>query len=257
MKKYTKLVLAVVAVISSLCFVIYKYRYDRLYHVMQVLEVFGSPEEDASSSCHAAAARTVPSWQQLPGHPQQLQTQPPPGTLLVPADDWRRPLIAAESSASSGSIRLTLDQVFPVVYSERQTSRERSGTSYSSGSKRGTGHKPLPAHQASASSSSASSHSGSGQRQFKKEVVTQLSPVKKRIKENKDHYIGKNFTERQRPTGVNISIFQLRTTTRVAARDPSAGTNPLDQAPQLSRDLLRSSPSATVMTSSLRSTVSL
>ena len=65
MKKYTKLVLAVVAVISSLCFVIYKYRYDRLYHVMQVLEVFGSPEEDAGSSCHAAAARTVPSWQQL------------------------------------------------------------------------------------------------------------------------------------------------------------------------------------------------
>ena len=36
MKKYTKLVLAVVAVVSSLCFIIYKYRYDRLYHVMQV-----------------------------------------------------------------------------------------------------------------------------------------------------------------------------------------------------------------------------
>ena len=36
MKKYTKLVLALVAVISSLCFLIYKYRYDRLYHVMQV-----------------------------------------------------------------------------------------------------------------------------------------------------------------------------------------------------------------------------
>ena len=36
MKKYTKLLLAVTAVISSLCFIIYKYRYDRLYHVMQV-----------------------------------------------------------------------------------------------------------------------------------------------------------------------------------------------------------------------------
>ena len=36
MKKYTKLVLALVAVISSLAFLIYKYRYDRLYHVMQV-----------------------------------------------------------------------------------------------------------------------------------------------------------------------------------------------------------------------------
>ena len=36
MKKYTKLVLALVAVVSSLAFIIYKYRYDRLYHVMQV-----------------------------------------------------------------------------------------------------------------------------------------------------------------------------------------------------------------------------
>ena len=36
MKKYTKLALALVAVISSLAFLIYKYRYDRLYHVMQV-----------------------------------------------------------------------------------------------------------------------------------------------------------------------------------------------------------------------------
>ena len=45
MKKYTKLVLALVAVVSSLAFIIYKYRYDRLYHVMQVLEVFGSPED--------------------------------------------------------------------------------------------------------------------------------------------------------------------------------------------------------------------
>ena len=40
MKKYTKLMLALVAVISSLAFLIYKYRYDRLYHVMQV-----SPED--------------------------------------------------------------------------------------------------------------------------------------------------------------------------------------------------------------------
>ena len=40
MKKYTKLGLALVAVISSLAFLIYKYRYDRLYHVMQV-----SPED--------------------------------------------------------------------------------------------------------------------------------------------------------------------------------------------------------------------
>lgn len=37
MKKYTKLILCIIALISSLCFVIYKYRYDRLYHVMQVM----------------------------------------------------------------------------------------------------------------------------------------------------------------------------------------------------------------------------
>ena len=45
MKKYSKLLLALVAVVSSLSFLIYKYRYDRLYHVMQVLEVFGNPDE--------------------------------------------------------------------------------------------------------------------------------------------------------------------------------------------------------------------
>jgi hypothetical protein len=32
------------AAVSFLCFLVYKYRYDRLYNVMQVLEVFGSPE---------------------------------------------------------------------------------------------------------------------------------------------------------------------------------------------------------------------
>ena len=32
------------ALLSFLCFLVYKYRYDRLYNVMQVLEVFGSPE---------------------------------------------------------------------------------------------------------------------------------------------------------------------------------------------------------------------
>ena len=195
----------------------------------------------ATGAPSARQMALVPSWQQLPGHHQQLQTQPPHGTLLVPADDWRRPLIAAESGASSGSIRLTQDQVFPVVYSERQSgagsSRERSGTSYSSGSKRSTGHKPLPAHQASVGTSSASGHSGSGQRQFKKEVVTQLSPVKKRIKENKDHYIGKVFTEKERLRKLDVLFFQLLTITRVAARGQSAGTSLLAQVPPLSRDL--------------------
>ena len=44
------------------------------------------------------------------------------------------------------------------------------------------------------SGSSGSNQSFSSQRFVKKETaVTQLSPVKKRIKENKDHYIGNIF----------------------------------------------------------------
>jgi len=50
MKKYSKLLLGLLAAVSSLCFLVYKYRYDRLYHVMQVLEVFGSPEEGTQQS---------------------------------------------------------------------------------------------------------------------------------------------------------------------------------------------------------------
>jgi len=68
MKKYTKLVLALVAVISSLAFLIYKYRYDRLYHVMQVLEVFGDPNQPPeAASCSRGPAFSVPvsSWQHL------------------------------------------------------------------------------------------------------------------------------------------------------------------------------------------------
>jgi len=66
MKKYTKLLLAIVAVISSLFFIIYKYRYDRLYHVMQVLEVFGSPDQSGGSSLHSyVSSITVPSWQNM------------------------------------------------------------------------------------------------------------------------------------------------------------------------------------------------
>ena len=50
MKKYTKLLLAIVAVISSLFFIIYKYRYDRLYHVMQVrMESFSNLIEKNTS----------------------------------------------------------------------------------------------------------------------------------------------------------------------------------------------------------------
>ena len=70
MKKYTKLVLSVVAIISTLCFLLYKYRYDRLYNVLAVLEVFGTPDNTSLASS-TACAKTVPiqqlnpAWQQV------------------------------------------------------------------------------------------------------------------------------------------------------------------------------------------------
>ena len=66
--------------------------------------------------------------------------------------------------------------MFPVVY-DRPLAREssRSG-SFSSSGKRST--KPTAAAVGQQTS------------RYVKKEVTQLSPVKKRIKENKDHYIG-------------------------------------------------------------------
>ena len=137
----------------------------------------------------------VPSWQQLP-HPQThahaLAQQPTHGTLLVPAEaDWRRPLL---DNATAQGLRIAQDQMFPVVY-DRNSREARSG-SYSSGSKRSTGYKQQPQHQ------QASSSSSSNQRQLvkKETAVTQLSPVKKRIKENKDHYIVADKYPGQRPS---------------------------------------------------------
>ena len=133
----------------------------------------------------------VPSYmQQLPvPHPgHALAQQPPPGTLLVPAEaDWRRPLLDSAAAAAQG-LRIAQDQMFPVVY-DRQSREARSG-SYSSGSKRSTGYKPQQQAPPPISHSTSSNSSSAQQRVVKKETaVSQLSPVKKRIKENKDHYI--------------------------------------------------------------------
>lgn len=49
MKKISKLALLVAASVSFVCFVFYKYQYDKLYNVLQVLEFFGSPETPDSS----------------------------------------------------------------------------------------------------------------------------------------------------------------------------------------------------------------
>ena len=146
----------------------------------------------AAAAPSARQMALVPSWQQLPGH---HQTQPPPGTLLVSAEDWRRPLLADNNTG--GSLRLAAqDQtVFPVVYD--RAGRDVRASSYSSGSKRSTQHKTGAAQGTSGSSSAGHSGTNTSTRQLKKETVTQLSPVKKRIKENKDHYIGKSRSERR------------------------------------------------------------
>merc|ERR1712130_970351 len=63
MKKYTKLILSVVAVISFFSFVFYKFCYDRLYNVMQVLEVFGTPDDPSVQPCTSEEEWVPPTWQ--------------------------------------------------------------------------------------------------------------------------------------------------------------------------------------------------
>jgi len=70
MKKYLKLVLVVIAVVSLISFIFYKHKYDRLYNVMEVLEIFGTPE-DPNFKCPNAGSQTSPrlgqvsSWQRI------------------------------------------------------------------------------------------------------------------------------------------------------------------------------------------------
>lgn len=70
MKKYTKLVLVVTALLSTLCFLFYKFRYDRLYNVLQVLEVFGTPDDPSFKDCEEKSViqRPIslpPTWQRV------------------------------------------------------------------------------------------------------------------------------------------------------------------------------------------------
>ena len=153
----------------------------------------------AAAAPSARQMALVPSWP--PGH---HQTQPPPGTLLVSAEDWRRPLLAENNTG--GGIRLAQDQtVFPVVYD--RAGRDARASSYSSGSKRSTQHKTGGAQGTSGTSSAGHSGTNNSQRQCKKETVTQLSPVKKRIKENKDHYIGETRQTRDLRRTALLFIF--------------------------------------------------
>eukprot|EP00088_Acartia_fossae_P046383 TRINITY_DN5006_c0_g1_i1.p1 TRINITY_DN5006_c0_g1~~TRINITY_DN5006_c0_g1_i1.p1 ORF type:complete len:442 (+),score=62.11 TRINITY_DN5006_c0_g1_i1:73-1398(+) len=66
MKKFTKCTFMIAAVVSTLLFCVYKLRYDRLYHVMQVLEVFGTPSDFHSCERKNEDIDLVPpTWLQL------------------------------------------------------------------------------------------------------------------------------------------------------------------------------------------------
>ena len=133
-------------------------------------------QQASSAWTHAARPQMaiVPSWPQPNGAGAENLLQP-----LFAAPDpeaWLRPLQEQQAAALAAA-----PAVFPVVYD----SRSGAATYVSSGSKRSTKPtNPPPAH----SNSSVYSSSSSSMRYVKKEP-TQLSPVKKRIKENKDHYV--------------------------------------------------------------------
>ena len=155
----------------------------------------------------------VPSWQQLanPANAAEANLLQPLFAAAASDADWRRPLIVD----SSGGLRLQAEQaaaVFPAVVYERAAvaaSASRGSSSYNKRSSKASStatsavvgpppaHGPImtnppPAHSNSYSTSSTvrnSYHSGGGNGNMTnvKKEPSQLSPVKKRIKETKDH----------------------------------------------------------------------
>ena len=156
----------------------------------------------------------VPSWQQLanPANAAEANLLQPLFAAAASDADWRRPLIVD----SSGGLRLQAEQaaaVFPAVVYERAAvaaSASRGSSSYNKRSSKASStatsavvgpppaHGPImtnppPAHSNSYSTSSTvrnSYHSGGGSGNMTnpvKKEPSQLSPVKKRIKETKDH----------------------------------------------------------------------
>ena len=59
---FAQLLLVAGAAVSFLCFLGYTYRYDRLYNVMQVLEVFGSPEVSRWDILNASCSIYTVLW---------------------------------------------------------------------------------------------------------------------------------------------------------------------------------------------------
>ena len=123
----------------------------------------------------------VPSWPQL-SQPSAPSAAAAADNILQPlfaaaaSEDWRRPLIV------DGGLRLQDQAVFPAVVYDRVAAAAAASSRSYQGSKRSTKNSnnngnPPPAHSGNPGYSS-----------FVKKEQTQLSPVKKRIKENKDHY---------------------------------------------------------------------
>jgi len=165
----------------------------------------------ASSSGRQMAL--VPSWQQLaPAHSHHATQLAQPGALLVQTDDWRRPQIIADNAQG---LRIAQDQgtVFPVVYDRSVVRDSRSGSYSMSGSKRAT--KP---------STSTAVQPQAGSSRYVKKEVTQLSPVKKRIKENKDHYIVAEQYQGRTPGWEKASDGPLEVITISDSEDESPDT---------------------------------
>ena len=144
----------------------------------------------------------VPSWQQLanPANAAEANLLQPLFAAAASEADWRRPLIVD----SSGGLRLQAEQaaaVFPAVvyeraavaasanaaaaasrgnYSKRSNKSQSSTVTSSGGGGGGSGLNPPPAH--------SNSYSGAVRNYNVKKEPSQLSPVKKRIKETKDHH---------------------------------------------------------------------
>ena len=111
----------------------------------------------------------VPGWQPTAAGAAGAESLLQPLFAAPDPDSWLRPLQGQQAALSA--------PVFPVVYDSRSSS-------YVSGSKRST--KPTP-HPPPAHSNST--YCSSSRMSYVKKEQTQLSPVKKRIKENKDHYV--------------------------------------------------------------------
>merc|ERR1712066_325557 len=143
----------------------------------------------------------VPSWQQLANPANAAEANLLQPLFAAAASevnaDWRRPIVLD----SSGGLRLQAEQaaaVFPAVVYERAAvaANARASSSYSkrpsksqSSTVTSASLNPPPAH--------SNSYSAAVRNYNVKKEPSQLSPVKKRIKETKDHYQYELYRQQQ------------------------------------------------------------